>query len=165
LRGTSWADATHCLAVDYYYTSGTRYRTVADTTPGPHQQTVNSGANPNPEPALSSRLQAVDCVAGTAFHNDDRVGQLRRGNRDQLEMELGEIWLRPADLTQPGHDPLMTGGRQRVHLAVTPRRRPRRPLALHKPRLLQPGQHDVDLTVIHRLTKRSKRVAQPARSS
>ena len=74
----------------------------------------------------------------------DRVGQpgLRRG--DQLQVELGQVRLRPAHLRQPLGHPLLAGRVSAVHLAVgalAARPSARRDEA----GLLQPAERDVDL--------------------
>ena len=76
-------------------------------------------------------------------------------------MKFGQVGAWPADVAQPVGDTLLAGRGQLVHLAVRPFRQPRRRLRGHQARLLQPGQRDVDLTVVHPVAERAERLPQP----
>ena len=105
--------------------------------------------------------QPAEQLATLGVHDRDRVRQSSRRGRDQLEMELRQVRPGPADLGEPVGHPLLPGRGQRVHLPVRPVGQPGRLLGGHQPRLLQPGERDVDLPGVHRVAHRAERLAQP----
>jgi len=94
-------------------------------------------------------------------HDGQRVSQARGRGSDQLEVEFRQVGPGPAHLSEPAGDPLLAGRGQCVHLAVRPVRQSGRLLRCHQARLLQPGQRDVDLPVVHRVPERAERLPQP----
>src|SRR6266540_2772000 len=103
----------------------------------------------------------------THYHYDyhdargHEVGQPSRRGRDQLEMKLRQVRPWPAHLGDPLGDSLLAVGGERVHLAIRPVGAIGRPLDRQQASPFQPGQRDVDLPSVHRVTQRAERVAQP----
>ena len=103
--------------------------------------------------------QPAQQLAALRVHDAERVGQPGRRCRDQLEMELGQVWFGPAHLGEPLGDALLAVRGQRVHLAVLPVRQALRPLGGHQARLFEPGQGDIDVPGVQRLPQRAQRLA------
>jgi hypothetical protein len=105
--------------------------------------------------------QPAQQLAALGVDNGERVGQPRRRGRDQLEIELREVGSWPTHLGDPLGDSLLAVGGKRVHLAIRPVGAIGRPLDRDQAGLFQPGQRDIDLPSVHRVTERAERVAQP----
>ena len=82
------------------------------------------------------------------------------GGGDELQVELGEVGLRPADLGEPLADALLAEGGEHVDLALAiPRRGV--PVEADQAGLLQPTEDDVDLAGVQRLAEGAERVVEP----
>jgi hypothetical protein len=79
-----------------------------------------------------------------------------------LEVKLGEVGPRPADLVEPDGNPLLPRGGQRVDPPVGPVGQPIGPLGADKPSLAERRERDIDLPGVHAFTKRPKRIPHPS---
>ena len=136
--------------------AGARYPPAAARRPSASGSAMR-GALRVPQPAQQLAALRVD--------DGQRIGQPGGRRGDQLEMELGQVGLGPADLGQPVGHPLLPGRGQLVDLAVRPVRRPGGRLGGDQPGLLQPGQRDVDLAGVHRLAERAERLRAAGRAA
>ena len=105
--------------------------------------------------------QAAQQLAALRIDDRDWIGESGRCRGQQLEVEFSKVRLWPADLGDPLGDALLSLRRQRVDLAIRAVRAAGGSLAHHLASLLQPGQRDVDLPVVHRVTERAECLAQP----